>query len=129
MSTKAIFTFKDDSRGVYNVYNHWDGDPEYAYNKIKNALPYAWKLPRFEADEFSAAFIAGNKTEHGNFRCYIGNKADNPDIDFHYIVTLKDNELYIEAQVLQIEKKKYKWVTFFKGSFKEFKKAHKKLRE
>jgi len=33
---------------------------------IESALEFAWKLPRYEADEFAAAFVAANKSRHMN---------------------------------------------------------------
>ena len=35
---------------------------------IKKALSNAWALPRFEADEFSAAFVSANKDKDGGYR-------------------------------------------------------------
>ena len=32
---------------------------------IENAKEFAWELPRFEADEFAAAFVAANKNKAG----------------------------------------------------------------
>lgn len=63
MSTRAVYTFHDE-RGRYHVYKHSDGYPEGmgACYAINAALTFAWPLPRFEADEFAAAFIAANKS-------------------------------------------------------------------
>ena len=65
MSTRAMYTFiepdhKDAKRG-FHVYKHHDGYPSGAAQAIEAALPFAWQLGRFEADEFAAAFVAGNK--------------------------------------------------------------------
>lgn len=60
MSTRAVYTFID-GEDSYPVYKHHDGYPSGAAQWIAAALPYAWPLPRFEAAEFAAAFIAGNK--------------------------------------------------------------------
>jgi len=67
MSTRAVYTFFDDEDdGSYHVYKHHDGYPSGAYEAITNALEYAWQLPRYEADEFAAAFVAGNKSSYKN---------------------------------------------------------------
>src|SRR4051794_34741819 len=58
MST--VYTFQDET-GEYHVFKHSDGYPEGAAIAINKALPYAWPLPRFEANEFAAAFVCGNK--------------------------------------------------------------------
>jgi hypothetical protein len=66
MSTRACYRFfpsngPNDWPGVVTVYKHSDGYPSGAAEAIEAALPYAWPLPRFEPDEFAAAFVRGNK--------------------------------------------------------------------
>lgn len=64
MSTRTCYRFIDrpsDGAEVVTVYKHSDGYPEGAVCWITKALDFAWPLPRFEADEFAAAFIAANK--------------------------------------------------------------------
>lgn len=61
MSTRAIYTFVDKNNEGLHVYKHHDGYPSGACKAIKNALNHSWALPRFEADDFGAAFVAGNK--------------------------------------------------------------------
>lgn len=67
MSTRSVITFYDHASGprnLFHIYKHSDG---YPYGKhgivqaIKNAEDYAWPLPRFEAGEYAAAFVAANK--------------------------------------------------------------------
>ena len=60
MSTRASYIFKDEYHAVC-VYKHHDGYPEGAKEHIAKAVDFAWPLPRFEADEFGAAFVAANK--------------------------------------------------------------------
>lgn len=60
MSTRACYSFTDEM-GTFHVYKHHDGYPSGAAKAIQNALPLAWPLPRFEASDFGAAFVAGNK--------------------------------------------------------------------
>src|SRR4051794_36529103 len=68
MSTRALYTFICPGRkqDTFHVYKHHDGYPKGAAEAIANALPLAWQLPRFEADEFAAAFVAGNKSHYLN---------------------------------------------------------------
>jgi hypothetical protein len=63
MSTRALYTFKasQEYEHDWNVYKHHDGYPTGAAEHIAKALNFAWKLPRYESDEFAAAFIAANK--------------------------------------------------------------------
>jgi hypothetical protein len=63
MSTRALYTFTDE-RCSYNVYKHCDGYPSGAAQALKTALTwFAWQLPRFEADEFAAAFCTAGKLD------------------------------------------------------------------
>lgn len=59
-----MYTFVDKHE-THHVYKHSDGYPtpveEGAYAHIERAKKYAWPLPRFEADEFAAAFVTANK--------------------------------------------------------------------
>lgn len=66
MSTNAIYFFYDkDTTNICAVYKHYDNYPEGAASHIEAAKDYAWKLPRFEADEFASAFVAANKNKDG----------------------------------------------------------------
>ena len=64
MSTKAVYFF-DDGKDIYGVFKHYDGYPQGAAAHIEDAKAYAWPLPRWEADEFAAAFVAANKNPKG----------------------------------------------------------------
>jgi len=66
MGTRAVYFFKDHSdESLYGVYKHYDGYPHGAAHHIEAAKAYAWPLPRYEADEFAAAFVAANKNPKG----------------------------------------------------------------
>jgi len=60
MSTRAVYTFKDDSY-IVHVYKHHDGYPSCASAVLIEAQKLAWQGSRFEADEFAAAFAAAAK--------------------------------------------------------------------
>jgi hypothetical protein len=66
MSTRALYTFKgENAADTWNVYKHHDGYPTGAANVLQNTLKYfAWVLPRYEADEFAAAFCAAGKADY-----------------------------------------------------------------
>jgi len=105
MSTRAMYTFSDGS-GANHVYKHHDG---YPYGKggvgglvwISKAIEYAWELPRFEADEFSAAFVAANKSPlQGGVR--LVNKVHPwefaSDCEYWYQVRRwKDDDLWVDV--------------------------------
>jgi GNAT superfamily N-acetyltransferase len=59
-------------REQYHVYKHHDGYPingtSGAVFWLKAALNYAWPLPRYEADDFAAAFVAANKLSGEDLR-------------------------------------------------------------
>jgi len=57
MSTRAIYTFKGFGE-THHVYKHHDGYLSGAAVALNNALQLAWTLPRYEPDEFAAAFVS-----------------------------------------------------------------------
>ena len=67
MSTRAIYTFKGFGE-THHVYKHHDGYPTGAARAFELALENAWTLPRYEPDEFAAAFVAANKVNAGGVR-------------------------------------------------------------
>lgn len=101
MSTRALYTFKDES-GEYHVYKHHDGYPEGEHGAIytiAKALKLAWDLPRFEADEFAASFVATHKEMPGGVRLMIGGRDNFPDdIQYHYIITAKNGMLHVQCR-------------------------------
>ena len=64
MSTRAIYRFYDD-HNHHAVYKHYDGYPSAAAEFLFKALTFAWPLPRYEADDMAAAFVAANKHSGG----------------------------------------------------------------
>jgi hypothetical protein len=107
MSTRGLYTFKD-ADGEYTVFKHWDNYPKSdngygAYQFINNALAYAWELPRFEADEFAASFIAANKKAGGGDLRLLPADATNGDalgVEFWYTVELAGQRLKISCRDL-----------------------------
>jgi hypothetical protein len=95
MSTRAVYTFKDEY-GEHHVYKHCDGYPAGAARWIEAALTKAWPLPRFEADDFAAAFVAANHERPGDTRLTTGPQAHG-DLAFNYIITKRDGALWIEC--------------------------------
>ncbi len=97
MSTRAVYGFKDDY-STFWVYVHHDGYPEGAAEKFKDTLDSKriWPLPRYEADEFAAGFIAANKTESGSVRLTIG-PGSHSDTEFCYVVSMESYGLRIVA--------------------------------
>jgi len=98
MSTRAMYTF-EDAHDTVHVYKHGDGYPEGALSWIGNARNLAWPLPRFEADEFAAAFVAANKRHYGDVRL-CGTRIQDPaqmagDAEYHYKVTCQDGALHV----------------------------------
>jgi hypothetical protein len=98
MGTRAVFTFKDQY-GAYSVYKHWDGYPEGAAEFLTKAIPFAWELPRFEADDFAAAFVTANKIAGGGDIRLTTNHEAHGDLDYFYEVFASDrnDQLIIRA--------------------------------
>jgi len=92
MGTRAVITFKD-SFGKYSVYQHWDGDPDTVVENIKRTKKH-WQMPRFEADEFAAAYVATWKTGEGNVRLSKGPRAHG-DLSYSYTVTHEEGARYV----------------------------------
>jgi hypothetical protein len=84
MSTRAIYTFKGFGE-TYHIYKHHDGYPSGAARWLGNALAYAWELPRYEPDDFAAAFVAGNKSGGGGIRI-AKSRTSARDVEFGYTV-------------------------------------------
>lgn len=99
MATRALYVFNDDHVKI-TVYKHWDGYPEArgAYGFIRAALAYAWDLPRFEADDYAAAFVAANKKKGGGDVRLLNEASTNADalgIEFTYTATLDGDRLKV----------------------------------
>ena len=98
MSTRATYTFID-SYDTFHVYKHHDGYPSGAAKFIANAMLNAWSLPRYEADEFAAAFIAANKDGGGGIRMLHSGHwfvVSPGDIEYRYEVRCgRDGELLV----------------------------------
>ena len=147
MSTRAIYTFVDDDENFpaeYHVYKHHDGYPSVAAEAIGNAIANAWELPRFEADEFGAAFVASNKArealavQHPDYEsqlldmmCRGGvrllasgdwKKVAPGDIQFRYEIRCQGGELRIRAWGVSCSLEN-EWTEklIFEGTFTEFK--------
>lgn len=156
MSTRAIYTFMDDDENfpaAYHVYKHHDGDPSGAAEHIGNAIPNAWELPRFEADEFGAAFVASNKAkeaiaarkpEHDkemlNMICQGGVRlmpsgdwkdVATRDIQFRYEISCQGDELWVRAWSVSCSYPGNKWTekSIFEGPFTEFKEKAETIRD
>lgn len=115
MSTRAVYTFKDDDN-EFHVYKHHDGYPSGAVEFIEKAIPFAWKLPRFEGSEFGAAFIAANK-EYGGGGVYLTTHwKDHGDLDYRYEITANGNDLIVRAYSTHGGSP-----TIFKGTIQEMK--------
>lgn len=96
MGTRAVFTFKDEDQS-FSVYTQYDGYPEGAAEFLTKALPFAWALPRFEPDEFAAAFVAANKEKGGSIRLTTGADA-HVDLDYEYeIFQSKNGQMIIKT--------------------------------
>lgn len=113
MGTRAVFTFKDDMN-TFSVYKHWDGYPSGAAGFLTMAIKMAWELPRFEACDFAAAFIAANKSGGGDV--YFTTSADDHgDLSYVYHISQAPNGQLImkafEVGVLE---------PFFYGRLKDF---------
>jgi len=119
MGTRAIYIFEDEHEEVH-VYKHYDNYPQGAVDFIENAKEFAWGLPRFEADEFAAAFVAANKNRKGGeVRLVNARFKDREEMleanhwcDYHYVISKHNSQdLWIEIYDRQhVDKYTYDWV-------------------
>lgn len=96
MGTRAVITFIDEDN-TFHVYQHWDGDPTSILHSIECAKAFAWALPRFEADEFAAAFIAANKQKGGGDIRLTHTYEDHGDLSYRYEVRLSRMKLDVRV--------------------------------
>ena len=95
MGTRAVISF-EDGNGEFFVYQHWDGDPDAVLVNIMNtfAVQMCWEWPRWEADEFAAAYIAANKSGPGNLRI-AKSITENGGLSYSYIVKAIEGRLNV----------------------------------
>lgn len=123
MSTRALFTFSDSDKnwGIlteFHVYKHFDGYPSGAYEAIEKSLEYAWDLARFEAADFSAAFIAANKKLGGGGIYLSSNSHGNLGYCYEISNHLDGSGIYIKCFKVEDEYKEL----IFSGDLSQFKK-------
>ena len=112
MSTRGVYTFIDKNER-FHVYKHWDNYPVHeenpeigAYAWIKQAKEVAWDLPRFEASEFGAAFIARHKATGGGV--YLTKHYNrHGDIEFRYEIRQVGDKLEVRTFYMYDKKEKH----------------------
>lgn len=93
MATRAVYTYKDDKE-EFHIYKHFDGKPGLALSFIEKAKAKSWELPRFQASDAAAAFIAANKEEGGDVYLTTNWKRHG-DLDYRYEIERKDHRLHV----------------------------------
>lgn len=122
MSTRAMYTFKDE-RDTIHVYKHHDGYPEGGVDFIRSATGSAWVLPRFEADDFAAAFVAANKSSGGGIRL-CGTRVQEPwdfstDSEYWYVVTCENGALHVSVNEVDWWDDEKQTTEIFTGTLQE----------
>jgi hypothetical protein len=120
MGTRAVYTFIDED-DRHSVYKHWDGYPSWACRFIASALALAWPLPRFEADEFAAAFVAANKKAAGDIRLTSGPDAHG-DLSYAYQIRCQDGRLHVRIEKVGYTGPRYEHAEYrplFEGNLEE----------
>lgn len=85
MGTRCAVTFIDED-SEFSIYKHWDGYPDNILKLIAKSLKFAWELPRFEADEFAAAFVSAAKEKGGGDVRLTTSWKRHADLEFVYEV-------------------------------------------
>ena len=92
MSTRCNIVVKDEEDSI-QLYKHCDGYPDGEHGIIANlrqALEFAWELPRMEASDFAAAIVRALKYNGGNVYIdgsYTGPESLHGDISYLYVIT------------------------------------------
>ena len=95
MSTRACYTFKD-KEGAFSIYYHYDGYPANALQMINKAKDSAWQFPRFEADEFAAAFCYVAKVGRPGGARITEGPHRHGDLAYRYDIYFKNNDLMVK---------------------------------
>lgn len=95
MSTRAVITFNDADGCRYSVYQHCDGSPDNVLSMLKS-VKNCWEFPRWEASDFSAAYVATHKNKGGGIRLSRGPTAHG-DLDFSYEVSAGDSGMEMKT--------------------------------
>ena len=95
MGTRAVITFIDE-RDKFHIYKHWDGYPSGVLDGLADSFQYAWRLPRFEAMDFAAAYIRGNKAEGGGDVYVTKNYSAHGDLEYRYEVRAAGYKLKVD---------------------------------
>ena len=117
MSTRAVYTFKDDNER-FSVYKHHDGYPEGAQEFINKARALAWPGQRFEAADFSAAFVAANKDGGGGV-CLTKDHKAHGDLSYRYEISQRMGVLWVDAYK-RVYDEKIEFKKIFGGSLNKF---------
>jgi hypothetical protein len=94
MSTRACYTFKD-KESSHSVYYHYDGYPSNALKMISKAKEAAWQFPRFEADEYAAAFCCIAKDGKAGGARLTEGPHKHGDLAYRYDVWFDNNNLMV----------------------------------
>ena len=97
MGTRAIYTF-EDATDERHIFVHYDGYPVGAASYFQQwlAAGVSWTIPRFEADEAAAGFVAAIKTGPGNVRI-AGARFTYTDVEFGYRLFMRDDTLHVQC--------------------------------
>jgi len=95
MSTRACYTFRD-KESAHSVYYHYDGYPLNALRMISKARQSAWQFPRFEADEYAAAFCYTVKDGKRGGAMLTEGPHRHGDLDYRYDVWFENNDLMVK---------------------------------
>jgi hypothetical protein len=125
MSTRALYSFFEKGESTINIYVHSDGYPSGAVDYLKAMLPLAWPLPRYEASDMAAAFVAGNKSHPGNVRIYSSGfpqRVAPQDLEYMYEIRMVGGQLQIKCFEANYDDENSKWFTklLFKGALDSF---------
>jgi hypothetical protein len=119
MSTRGVYIFSDKMNDTerYAVYKHHDNYPEGdqgAARHLWEGFLKAWSLPRYEADEAAASFVAANKDMCGGVRLMTDPDADHGQEYVYKVFQAPNGQIILKAFEYGAD------LPFFYGRLKDF---------
>lgn len=130
MSTRGVYTFIETAdekvADGHHVYVHSDNYPTGALTYLTDMLmsDTHFELPRYEADEMAASFVAANKKHGGNIRL-MKKRAGAADVEYGYVIWQSQEprsrgQLMVRCSSTDYWGSRPKDKTLFEGTFAEF---------
>nr|BDD45306.1 hypothetical protein 26 [bacterium] len=128
MSTRAVYTFKDDRDTDIHVYKHHDGYPEGAAEWIFEAVSALKKTPGWEDNITKDGLAASFVMTHLTF--FTDHYKTHGDLEYRYEITTENQEVYVKAYIHKGYKSyEHIYEEIFSGTLEDFMKKFEVYKE